>query len=423
VPLDPAIKDGAYGALAGQRGIPMFEQEKQLRWSKIKVGLVISLAILILFLAVFFAGKIEILFSPKMLLKAQFRDVKGLRKGAPVWIFGTEVGSVQAIDLDPIYRTIVTVSINKSVRDLIKKDSTASIMAMGLLGDKYMELTTGSPAAEPVESGEMIQGMAQVELTEIAATGAMTIEKTADLVKRIDMLVQKIEKGEGTMAKFIMNPSVYDNLDKSIRTLSILLEDIKTSRGTLKRMIEDPALYDRMLSAASSVEEFAKKLNESPGTLRKLLEDPQLYDKLVAAISSIETFSRKLNEESGTLKKLVEDPELYDKLLAASSSIETFSRKLNEESGTLKKLVEDPELYDNLNQVSRNLASILTRLDRGDGVAGTLIRDNEMALDLKETLAKFKELTAEMGRLAEELKLLTKDIKENPKKYFKFSIF
>ena len=389
MPLDPAIKDGAYGALAGQRGIPMFEQEKQLRWSKIKVGLVISLAILILFLAVFFAGKIEILFSPKMLLKAQFRDVKGLRKGAPVWIFGTEVGSVQAIDLDPIYRTIVTVSINKSVRDLIKKDSTASIMAMGLLGDKYMELTTGSPAAEPVESGEMIQGMAQVELTDIAATGAMTIEKTADLVKRIDMLVQKIEKGEGTVAKFIMNPSVYDNLDKSTRTLSILLEDIKTSRGTLKRMIEDPALYDRMLSAASSIEGFSKRLNESTGTLTKLLEDPELYEKLVAA----------------------------------SSSIETFSRKLNEESGTLKKLVQDPELYDNLNRVSRNLASILTRLDRGEGVAGTLIRDNEMALDLKETLGKFKELTAEMGQLAEELKLLTKDIKENPKKYFKFSVF
>jgi len=367
----------------------MFEQEKQLRWSKIKVGLVISLAILILFLAVFFAGEIEILFSPKMLLKAQFRHVKGLRKGAPVWIFGTEVGSVQAIDLDPIYGTIVTASINKNVRDLIKKDSTASIMAMGLLGDKYMELTAGSPAAEPVESGEMIKGVAQVELTEIAATGAMTIEKTADLVKRIDMLVQKIEKGEGTVAKFIMNPSVYDNLDKSTRTLSILLEEIKTSRGTLKRMIEDPELYDRMLSAASSIEGFSKRLNESTGTLTKLLEDPELYEKLVAA----------------------------------SSSIETFSRKLNEESGTLKKLVQDPELYDNLNRVSRNLASILTRLDRGEGVAGTLIRDNEMALDLKETLGKFKELTAEMGQLAEELKLLTKDIKENPKKYFKFSVF
>jgi len=367
----------------------MFEQEKQLRWSKIKVGLVISLAILVLFIAVFFAGKIESLFSPKMQLKAQFRDVKGLRKGAPVWIFGTEVGSVQTIDLDPIYGTIVTVSINKSVRDLIKKDSTASIMAMGLLGDKYMELTTGSPAAEPVGAGEMIKGMAQVELTEIAATGAMTIEKTADLVKRIDMLVQKIEKGEGTVAKFIMNPSIYDNLEKSTRTLSILLEDIRTSRGTLKRMIDDPALYDRMLSAASSIERFSKRLNESSGTLTKLLEDPELYEKLVAA----------------------------------SSSIETFSRKLNEESGTLKKLVEDPELYDNLNRVSRNLASILTRLDRGEGVAGTLIRDNEMAFNLKETLAKFKELTAEMGQLAEELKLLTKDIKENPKKYFKFSVF
>ena len=37
----------------------MFDVKKQLRWSKLKVGLVITLALLTLFLAIFFAENIE----------------------------------------------------------------------------------------------------------------------------------------------------------------------------------------------------------------------------------------------------------------------------------------------------------------------------------------------------------------------------
>lgn len=367
----------------------MADVKKKLRWSQLKVGLVITLALFILLVAIFFAGGIENLFSPTVKLRVQFRDVKGLRKGAPVWIYGTEVGSVKEIDLDPVYGTLVTLAVNRGAMGFIKKDSQASILTMGLLGDKYVELNTGSPLAEPIRPDEMIKGTTQIEFTDIVETSALTIQRVSELTAKLDHLVTGIESGQGTVAKFLADPAVYDNLKNATNTLSKTLDDFKNSRGTLKMLIEDPSIYNRILAATSSIEEFGNTLNKG----------------------------------SGTLKKLVEDPSLYDALLATASEMEAFSKKLNDENGTLQKLVENPELYDNLNRGSQALASILSKVDQGQGTVGALIHDDELARELKDTITKLKTLAVEMDGLSVELKALTIDIKENPKKYFKFSIF
>ena len=419
----------------------MFDMKRHLRWAKLKVGLVITLSLLVLLIAVFFAGGIEKIFSPKIDLKIQFQDVRGLRKGAPIWIFGTEVGSVKNIHLDPSLGPIVTISVHKDVQEYIKKDAQASILTMGLLGDMYVELSAGSPQAETIRRGEMIKGTVPLQFSDIMETAAASIGKVGDFIKKLDSLLERIEKGEGTLAKFLIDPSIYDNLNKTIQTLSLTLEEIRDSKGTLKMLVEDPSLYQKIVSAVSSIEEFAKKTNESvgeitrkinegQGTLKKLVEDPSLYDKtlrvvlameefsnkLNTTVSSIEEFSRKINESPGTLKKIIEDPSLYDKTFATISSIEQFSKKLNEETGTLKRLVEDPQLYENLNRTIIQLSAVLKRMDEGEGLAGAVLNDKEMVKELKETIIEFK-------KTAGELKELMKDIKEKPKKYFKFSIF
>lgn len=385
----------------------MFDMKKQLRWSKLKVGVVISFSLLVLLAAIFFAGGIEKFFSPMMELKIQFQDVRGLRKGAPVWVFGTEVGSVREIHLDRTLGAVVTISLKKSVQGFLKKDARASIMTMGLLGDKYIELSTGSPKAEPIEKGEMIKGSVPVEISEIMETAGISIAKVGDVINRLDNLILKIDEGEGTLAKFFTDPSVYNHLNQSAKTLSLALEEIKDSRGTIKMLIEDPSLYQRAISTVSSLEalikktnesigEIGRKVNDSQGTLKKLIEDPSLYDKAMATVSAIERLTKNVEQ--------------------ITQDIEKFSKGLNEKTGTLKRIIEDPSLYDTLNQSSVHLSSILKKIDQGEGLAGALLKDQELIKELEETLKEFK-------GAAMELRELLKDLKANPKKYLKFSIF
>ena len=343
----------------------MFDDKKQLKWSQIKVGLVMTIAFVVLLIAVFFAGNIQNVFLKKGELKIKFRDVVGLRKGAPVWILGLEEGSVKNITLDPTYGVIVTIAVKKNALEFVRKDSRATILTMGLLGDKYIELSTGSPQAEPIRPAEVIKGSSEMGLREVMG----------QFIEKIDSLVTKIEGGQGTIAKLLNDPALYNNLLGATHSLSAFLENLKDSKGTLKLLIDDPSVYKKMLAATSSIEEFSKRINESSGTLRRLIEDPSLYNKT----------------------------------LTVASQIEEFSRKLNESQGTLKKMIEDPALYENFNRDLKELSSILEKIDKGEGVASALIKDRELAKELKDTVTELKELL--------------KNIKEHPKKYFKFSVF
>lgn len=353
----------------------MFDTKKQAPWAALKVGTVITLAFLVLFLTVFFAGGIEDLLSPKSEIKAKVQHVKGLRRGAPVWLSGIEVGTVEEITLNPSFGTIVTLSIRRSALEYVNKDAQAGVFTMGLLGDKYVELSTGSPKAGRIRPGDTIEGISQLELKDVMDTSAASIERLNEFIKKLDVLVTKINEGEGTVAKFIRDPGLYNSLNEAALALSSTAKDIRDSRGSLGLLIGDPTLYERISSAAGS----------------------------------FESFSRKLADASGTIGRLAEDPALYERLLSAAASIDDFSRKLNEGSGTLKKMTEDPALYDNLNRAAGRLSSVLEKIDRGEGVAGSLITDQELARDLREIVT--------------EVRALARDIRENPKRYLRFSLF
>ncbi len=353
----------------------MFDLKKQLRWAEMKVGVIISLALVILFFSVFFAGSIERMVHPKVRIKAAIPDVKGLKGGAPVWVYGLEEGTVEDISLDPKYGTVVTISVYKSVLGYLKKDSTASVLTMGLLGDKYIELTPGASDAEPLKAGDMIRGTTQLDMKDVMETGASSIKKINDFIEKMGNLVEKLE----------------------------------TSKGTLGMLIEDPGLYNNLKESAKHLSHITKEIDSGRGTLGMLVNDPQLYERLSSTSKSLEGFSRKLETGTGTLNRLVEDDLLYTRLSGAAASLDEFGKKLNKSSGTINRLVEDPELYDNLNNASRRMTSILERIDNGEGAAGLLVKDEQLAGEVKEAVVQ--------------LKKLMEDIREQPKKYFKFSIF
>jgi len=353
----------------------MFDLKKELRWAQIKTGIIITLALAILFLSVFFAGSIERLLRPRIEIRAAIPDVKGLKKGAPVWMFGIEEGSVKDINLDPRYGTVVTISLYRKALGFLKKDSTVTILTMGLLGDKYVELAAGTPEAPPINAGDMLRGAAQIDIKDVMETGGASIQKMNDFIEKLGKLVEKIEESKGTLSRLLEDPSLYDNLAESSKSLSLVAKDIRDGRGTIGMLVKDPSLYDRLASTSKSLDDF----------------------------------SRKLASGSGTMKKLVEDDRLYNRLVGAASSVEEFGKKLNDSSGTMHKLIEDPELYENLNRTSLRISLILDKIDKGEGAAGALIRDEEMARDLKETVRELRELT--------------EDIRQQPGKYFKFSLF
>jgi phospholipid/cholesterol/gamma-HCH transport system substrate-binding protein len=313
----------------------MFEIKKQLAWSKLKIGIVISIALLTLLLTVVFTGDIADIISPKELIKIYIRDVVGLRTGSPVWLAGIEVGSVRSIDLSPQYGTVVTVAVNRNVLGYLKKDSRATVRTMGLLGDKYVELSSGSSAAPALRHGEMLEGAAETGAQDMVATGEVLLKKMDDVVGQLGALIATIGEGQGTVAQLLKDPALYNNLKDVSKRLSEMAAAIQNGKGSAGKLIGDDLLYNRLLAASESMERFGSKLDNDQGTLKRLVEDPQVYENLAQASGRLSSILQRVEKGEGTAGLLVRDEELAHELKDA----------IKELKGLTSDIRKDPKKY------------------------------------------------------------------------------
>jgi phospholipid/cholesterol/gamma-HCH transport system substrate-binding protein len=333
----------------------MYDYKKNHRRAGLKVGLVITIALTIIFFAVMFAGNIERIFAPRSNIYAVFDDIKGLREGSPVWFAGVEIGSVHSIYFTPQQTIHVEMSIISGNLQYLKANSKADILTLGLLGDKYIEITPGSTDAASLKAGEMIMGTSHIEIQDVVETGQESIASLSEFINTLEDVILRIEAGEGTVKKFLTDPSVYNNLDSATNELTELIKKVKTGKGSLSRLLNEDTVYKDVAASASNI----------------------------ASSSS--------------------------NIASSAEDIKLFTRKVQTSDGSLNRFIEDESLYENINDVSDKLNSLLARVDRGEGFVGALMKDEEISAELKTTLR--------------ELNTLIKDIKDNPTKYFKFSLF
>jgi len=100
----------------------------------------------LLFLALKVGNLASFSAAPTYLVQANFDNIGGLKKRAPVKSAGVVVGRVEDIGFDPeTYEAVVTFSIDQ--RYPFPKDSSAKILTSGLLGEQYIGLSPGGDTA------------------------------------------------------------------------------------------------------------------------------------------------------------------------------------------------------------------------------------------------------------------------------------
>jgi phospholipid/cholesterol/gamma-HCH transport system substrate-binding protein len=80
--------------------------------------------------------------APSYRLEARFDNVAGLKPRAPVKAAGVVVGRVESIRLDPkTYEAVVSMRVNEGYG--FSRDTIASVLTSGLLGEVYVGLDVG----------------------------------------------------------------------------------------------------------------------------------------------------------------------------------------------------------------------------------------------------------------------------------------
>jgi len=131
------------------------------------VGIFVLIGIgAIVFLALRVGNLTSLTTTPSYRVEARFENIGGLKLRAPVKAAGVAVGRVDRITLDPkSYDAVVTMRIDKGYE--FTKDTIASILTSGLLGEVYVGLNSGGDPQMLADGGEIKKTQSAVVLEKL----------------------------------------------------------------------------------------------------------------------------------------------------------------------------------------------------------------------------------------------------------------
>ena len=123
----------------------------------IMLGLYVAVGLLLFIGVVYFIGSRQSLFGSSIKIHAIFNDVSGLQSGNNVRLSGIKIGTVESVDIISDSSVNVTMLIDKSSSQFVKKDAFAAIESNGLMGNKVVSISPGSVQARQIQDGDEIR--------------------------------------------------------------------------------------------------------------------------------------------------------------------------------------------------------------------------------------------------------------------------
>jgi len=193
--------------------------ETQTSAFKFKLGIFISIGLLLFVLGIFIIGKQKNLFNPVFTVTTTFHNVSGLLVGNNIRFSGINVGTVDQIKIMNDSTVVVYMLLKQDVQKFIKADCKAGIGSDGLIGDRVVMLTQGSFDAPVVKDGQNIVSDEPVETDAIMASLQVTAENAEIITDQLAQIMQKVNGGRGTLGRLIQDTSIAENINQTIKNL------------------------------------------------------------------------------------------------------------------------------------------------------------------------------------------------------------
>jgi len=337
-------------------------QHKQLTWTELRVGLFVLAATVLLVAVIFYvtgAGSL----GPKYRLRVFLPEVDGLTVGAPVRVDGVEVGNVEKIGMavlkpgDPMVKSRnieVNMRIQKIYQSYIRTDSSAGLITEGLLGNRYVDIDRGFVGRE-LQNEEEISGREEKALKAVVERSADLMTNLSAITKQASTLLDNIQKGHGSLGKFLVDEDAYKHLNSSLGNLDRVMDSVQSGKGTLGQLVTNDEMFNRVNSVAGRLDTVLEAVQQQKGTLGKLVYDPGFHDSAKQLLDNSNAVLADVRAGKGTLGKLATDDSLYTQYRQIGENLSSATAKMNSNETTIGKFFTDPKLYDNLSGLTGDM--------------------------------------------------------------------
>jgi phospholipid/cholesterol/gamma-HCH transport system substrate-binding protein len=336
---------------------------RTLAWTELRVGVLVITSFALLALAIFYISGQSGFFVKKYTITAYFQNANNLKSGAEVSLEGVTIGNVSRVAVskqaDPMKAVEADLKLDEAYKNIIRTDSRIGISTIGLLGDSKVDITRGTEAGTVIEDGGTLQGSEEGDIRRIVQGANDIVANFQVLSEDFKKITDRIDRGEGTLGKFLTDTAIYDNANKATLELNALVRDARTGPGTLGRLISDDQLHQKVMQISDRVDSLMVKIESGNGTIGKFVNDPSLYNRIDNLTARFQTISDRIERGEGTLGKLSKDEALYNDFRASVTKINSLVDSIQSGDGTIGKFIKDPSLFNNVNTVTSELEKLM----------------------------------------------------------------
>jgi phospholipid/cholesterol/gamma-HCH transport system substrate-binding protein len=314
------------------------------------VGIFVVASLLALLAMVIIVARQEGLFQEYVQYRAIFKNVSGLKTGSEVHLSGVTVGNVLNTAINPEGNIVVTFQVIKKYSDRIRKDSTATIGFMGLLGEKSLDLTPGSLGKPAIPPEGLVASIEPLDITQILAKAAPSLQDLqkvlnnlvsltqgmskpgsdfSHIMKNLREIVTKINQGKGSLGQFINNPRLYRETTQTIASANKILTGIDQNIfGALK--VGSPEFKKQVAQTSENLQNAIARASEASSSLQEAAV------RLPSMLKKLDSFLTNLDKAGKSLPGLVTQGE------TALGNFNSTAKAL-QKSWLLRRYVPQPE--------------------------------------------------------------------------------
>ncbi|MBL8935008.1 MAG: MCE family protein, partial [Archangium sp.] len=313
-------------------------------------------------------GKERNLFDEENTYTGAFENVDGLQFDSPVRLGGVTVGRVTSIKFGSDLgdkRIIVTMEVVKKYEERIRKDSVARITNRGVLGDKAVDISIGSPD-QPImkDKAELATGSSGDISSILKATGEI-IDNTVNITRDLK-----------TGVASYTNPQMVGDVAEVLKSAKNIMHEVEAGKGVLHMLVYDKGVTNDVKAVLTQVSASAVKLDSAINRVDGLLADVKQGD--------------------GTLHALIYDKQVASSISELGKAADEVSTLINDaktrKDGVVYQLVygDSRVLLTDLGQAAADIKSMTAKINKGEGSLGAIINDPTVYEDLKEILGNVK---------------------------------
>jgi phospholipid/cholesterol/gamma-HCH transport system substrate-binding protein len=307
--------------------------QTQLRWSSLKVGIVVLIGLIVFVFIVSIVGTEQNVFASTYKMKFFVTNVHGLVNGAMVSLGGLKIGYVSSMTFktkDDVNGVEVAADILTKYRSSITTSTQAQFKTIGLLGDKYIDLTIGAEGEQALPENAYVPMVEGFDLETAGPQFKSALANFTELMGSAKRIAASMEKGEGSLGRLIKQPTVANETEKFLRSLNALMTAIEQKKGTLGALAYDQALSSNITGVSSNLKTVTDQLREGKGTMGKLMMDDRLYNNLASFSSRADTLMARASADTSSVSKLVGNGNFYREMLGMMKDLNLLLIDLRE---------------------------------------------------------------------------------------------